>query len=329
MKTAVVLFNLGGPDSLKNVRPFLFNLFADPAIIGVPVFVRLPLALFISTIRNKKAQAIYASLGGKSPLLEKTQEQARALERALNSAEQARQDEFKVFVAMRYWYPRSFGAVKALSDWGAERIVLLPMYPQFSHTTTGSSFKDFRKALEKANKMALPAQAIENYPDMPGFVKSMAALIKPAYEKLAVEAQSKNLPAPRVLLSAHGLPQKLVDAGDPYAQQCEQSARAVVEALNIPNLDWQLCYQSRVGPLEWLKPYTEEEITRAGNEKRPLLIAPLAFTADNSETLYEIDQLYRDDAAKAGVPLFASVPCVGTQPAFIEGLAALVKQAFN
>jgi ferrochelatase len=153
----------------------------------------------------------------------------------------------------------------------------------------------------------------------------MAALIKPAYEKLKNETGQ----TPRLLLSAHGLPEKMIIAGDPYAGHCQQSAHAIVKALGIPDFDWVLCYQSRVGPLEWIKPYTEDEIATAGTDKKPILIAPLAFTADNSETVYEIDQLYRDLALEKGCAGFASVPCVGTAAPFIEGLAKLVKEAQN
>jgi ferrochelatase len=321
MKTAVVLFNLGGPDSLKNVRPFLFNLFADPAILNLPFFVRYPLAALISTLRNKKAGTIYAALGGASPLLSKTEEQVRALDQALGQ-------EFKVFVSMRYWHPRAEKAVRELRDWGAERIVLLPMYPQYSFSTTASSLADFEKALARAG-LKLPVKTIRDYPALEGFVKALASLIRSEYERLSRAALEKNLLPPRLLLSAHGLPVKNIEAGDPYAAHCAQSAAAVVKELNTPGLDWKLCYQSRVGPLEWLKPYTEDEISRAGEERRPLLIAPLAFTADNSETLYEIDQLYREQALSGGVPLFASTPCVGTHPDFIAGLAGLVRGALG
>ncbi|MBI3418578.1 MAG: ferrochelatase [Proteobacteria bacterium] len=168
---------------------------------------------------------------------------------------------------------------------------------------------------------------IESYPDLPGFIRALAALIRPAYDLLALQAKAKNLLSPRLLLSAHGLPQKNIAAGDPYAAQCGQSAAAVAQALNIPGLDWALCYQSRVGPLDWIRPYADDEILRAGAENRPLLIAPLAFTAENSETLYEINQLYRELAAKSGVPLFACGPCVNAHPLFIEGLAGLVRKA--
>jgi ferrochelatase len=314
MRTGVLLFNLGGPKDLQSVRSFLFNLFADPAIINLPAFIRLPLALLVSTLRHAKAREIYAAIGGGSPLLSRTEDQARALEKILGP-------DFKCAIAMRHAAPRVTQAVQALRDWGADRIVFLPMYPQYSASTTGSSFNEARKTLQKGPK--LPICAICCYPEMEGFAKSLAALIKPAYEKLAAQKGGK----PRLLLSAHGLPQKMIEAGDPYAWQCEKSAGAVARALGIEGLDWKLCYQSRVGPLEWVKPYTEEEIRRAGEEKKPLLIAPLAFTADNSETLYEIDQLYRDLALQSGCPGFASTPCVGTHASFIWGLSGLVREA--
>ncbi|HVY12590.1 MAG TPA: ferrochelatase [Alphaproteobacteria bacterium] len=315
MKTAVVLLNLGGPQNLKAVRGFLFRLFADKAIINLPAFARLPLAALIAGLREKKAKKIYEAIGGGSPLLARTEEQARALEKELGP-------DFRCFIAMRYTPPGAREAARAIRAWGAEKTVLLPMYPQFSSTTTASSFRDFEKNFG-------PCSTVHSYPDLPGFIEALAALIRPAYEKRAAEAAQKNFSAPRLLLSAHGLPQKIADAGDPYPKQCEISAEALVRALNIPALDWKLTYQSRLGPLPWLKPYTDEEIRSAGTEQRPLIIAPLSFTADNSETVYEIDQLYRDLALDAGVPLFESVACVNTHPQFIAGLAGLIRKKLS
>lgn len=310
-RTAVVLFNLGGPDSLQAVRPFLFNLFHDPAIIGVPQPIRWLLAQMISRRRAPVAQEIYRHLGGRSPLLPLTEQQAAALETALGP-------DHKVFVCMRYWHPLADAVARQVRDWGAERVVLLPLYPQFSTTTSGSSLADWRRAA-KAAGLALPTQAVCCYPVQAGFVAAVADLVRPAYERAATVGR------PRLLFSAHGLPKKVVAAGDPYQRQVEDSAAAVAAALNIPGLDWLVSYQSRVGPLEWIGPATDSEIERAGRDGVPLVVVPIAFVSEHSETLVELDIEYRHLAEGAGVPAYERVPAVATHPAFIAGLAGLVR----
>ena len=318
-RIAVILFNLGGPDNLQAVRPFLFNLFNDPAILNLPGPLRWCLAQIISRRRAPVAQAIYRHLGGKSPLLALTEAQADALETALADVA-----EFKVFVAMRYWHPMTEGVVASVRAWKPDEIVLLPLYPQFSTTTSASSLRVWRAVAQKAGLDA-PMRAVCCYPRDPGVVVAQARLIG---EKLRLASA---VAAPRLLFSAHGLPQRIVDRGDPYQWQVEQTAAAVVEHLKPewPDLDWQVCYQSRVGPLTWIGPSTEAEIERAGRDQKPLVIVPIAFVSEHSETLVELDIEYRARAEAAGVPAFHRVAALGTDPHFVAGLAKIVRDTLE
>jgi ferrochelatase len=331
-KIAVVLFNLGGPDHLDAVEPFLRNLFRDPAIIRLPALLRHPVARLIAKRRAVIARDIYAKIGGRSPLFENTQAQARALEKEL-----ADLGAVQSFVAMRYWHPFAEGAVRAVKDFAPDEIVLLPLYPQFSTTTTASSLAAWKKAARKA-KLTAPEKTICCYPVTPGFIAALAENTRAELEKaLAANGcalmQSKTgikpHGVPRVLFSAHGLPEKIVKGGDPYQFQCGQTAAALAKELGLEPADWVLCYQSRVGPLTWIGPSAEQEIARAGRDRVPVVMAPIAFVSEHSETLYEIAMLFRDLAAKAGVPYFAAVSAVGTNPAFIKGLAGLVREALE
>lgn len=308
-KTAVVLFNLGGPDSLDAVEPFLFNLFNDPAIIGAPGLIRTLLARFISKKRGPVAREIYAQLGGKSPLVEETAKQARALEAALGEG-------FRVFTAMRYWHPFASEALAAARQWGADKVVLLPLYPQFSTTTTRSSLREWRKL---AADWPVTTEAVCCYPDEPGLVSAITQLVRAGYEQAAAIGK------PRILFSAHGLPQSVVDKGDPYPKHVEQTARAVIGALDLADVDWTLCYQSRVGPMKWIGPSTEEELERAGEDGVPVVVVPIAFVSEHSETLVELDIEYRHRAEALGIPAYVRVPAVGHHPDFIAGLARLVR----
>ncbi|GAA0572086.1 ferrochelatase [Caenispirillum bisanense] len=319
-KIAVVLFNLGGPDSLEAVRPFLFNLFNDPAIIGAPTPVRWALAQFISRRRAPVAREIYEKLGGRSPLLPHTQDQARALEAAL-AGEGV---EARAFIAMRYWHPFTADVVAEVKRFGPDRIVLLPLYPQYSRTTSGSSIRHWHHHAAAAGLDA-PTTTVCCYPTEPGFVRAQAALV--AAELDALEAERGDHPPPRVLFSAHGLPKKVIAGGDPYQWQVEQSAAAVAAALDRPGLDWRVTYQSRVGPLEWIGPATDSEIEAAGREGRPLVVVPIAFVSEHSETLVELDMEYGELAHQSGVPLYRRVSTVLSAPAFIDGLAGLVRRA--
>jgi protoporphyrin/coproporphyrin ferrochelatase len=314
MTTAVVLMNLGGPDSLATVEPFLFNLFSDPAIIGLPALLRLPLARFVARRRARLARGIYQRLGGLSPLLANTEAQARALESRLGP-------DYRCFVAMRYWHPTSSEAARKVKDWGADDIVCLPLYPQFSTTTTASSVAAWRRAAAREN-LDRPTRTICCYPDERGLVAAISELIRSVLADMSRGAET-----PRLLLTAHGLPQRIVRAGDPYPRQVAATAAAVVAALSLPDLNWRLCYQSRVGPLKWIGPSTDEEIRRAGEDRVPLVVAPIAFVSEHSETLVELDDDYRRLAEDCGVPSYIRVPTVGTAPRFIEALASLVARA--
>ncbi|CAA7621948.1 ferrochelatase [Magnetospirillum sp. UT-4] len=310
-KTAIVLFNLGGPDSPEAVEPFLFNLFNDPAIIGAPAPIRWLIARYVSAKRAPVARGIYAHLGGKSPLLEQTEAQAAALQERLG-------DDFKVLVAMRYWHPFTTEAVAAAKAWGAERVVLLPLYPQYSTTTTASSVREWMRAA-KAAGFERPTETVCCYPEEPGLVAAMADLVRTGWAEAAASGR------PRVLFSAHGLPQRVVDRGDPYPLHVERTARAVAAATGIADLDWRVCYQSRVGPLKWIGPATEDELDRAGEERVPLVVVPVAFVSEHSETLVELDIEYRHRAEEAGVPAYVRVPALGCHAAFIDSLERLAR----
>ena len=315
MRTAVVLFNLGGPDKPASVQPFLNNLFLDPAIISVPQPFRWLLAKFISTRRAPIAEKIYAEIGGKSPLLDLTIEQANALEKACEDF-----GNVKFFVCMRYWHPMSKEVVQQVKDFIPDQIVLLPLYPQFSTTTSGSSFDDWKRAAKFAG---LTTKTIEVccYPEIDGWIEAQADLVKKAIGKVT------NGVSLRVLFSAHGLPKKVIEKGDPYQWQVEQTSQAVVNKLAIDNLDWVVCYQSQVGPLEWIGPSTDDEIDRAGKDSISIVVVPIAFVSEHSETLVELDIEYKELAEEKGVPEYIRVPAVGTHPSFISSLSALVRNA--
>lgn len=314
-KIAVVLFNLGGPDGQDAVRPFLFNLFRDPAIIGLPAPLRYPIAALIATTRTKLAKANYALMGGGSPLLPETEKQARALEADL--AARFPDAETRCFVAMRYWKPLTKAAARAVKAFAPDEVVLLPLYPQYSSTTTGSSLKAWKRAYRRGPGRI---STVCCYPTDEDFVQAHADLIEAAYDKAG-------RPGPaRLLFSAHGLPKKVIDAGDPYQRQVEATAAAVAARLG-EGWDWRVSYQSRVGPLEWIGPSTEDEIKAASREGLALVVTPIAFVSEHIETLVELDHEYRDVAFEAGCPIYVRVPALGVTPGFIRGLGGLVRQA--
>lgn len=312
MKTAVVLFNLGGPDDVQAIRPFLFNLFNDPAIIRVPRVFRYLLAQLISRKRAPVAAKIYDHLGGKSPLLDNTRAQAAALQDVLGEG-------FQTFVCMRYWHPMTEAVVQDVMAYAPDRIVLLPLYPQFSTTTTASSVKKWQEIAGKQG-LNVPTTTACCYPTHPDWVQAVAVKIG---EKV------DNFQGTRVLFSAHGLPESIVKQGDPYQWQVEQTVAAVVAALNVPDLDYQICYQSRVGPMKWIGPSTESAIERAGAEKKNLVMIPIAFVSEHSETLVELDIEYRHLAEEAGVPQMIRIDTVGDHPLYIAALADVVKKTLG
>ena len=319
MKVAVVLYNLGGPDTPGDVQPFLFNLFNDPMIISAPRPIRWLIAKLISRRRAPVARKIYQHLGGGSPLLENTKAQADALNTALATT---RGNEYRTFVAMRYWRPQADAVAREVKVYAPDQIVLLPLYPQFSTTTVGSFLRVWQHAVRSVG-LDCPTNSICCYPTESGFVSATAASVRAALQNAGGDNRV------RVLFSAHGLPKKIVEGGDPYQWQVEQTAQAVVDELAIKDLDWLNCYQSRVGPLEWIGPSTADEIRRAGSEGLAAVIVPLAFVSEHSETLVELDIEYRHIADAAGVAGYHRTPTVSVADAFIAGLARLVSVALS
>lgn len=313
-KLAVVLFNLGGPDGPRAVRPFLFNLFRDPAIIGLPAIFRYPLAALISTSREKMAKANYAIMGGGSPLLPETEKQASALEAEL--ARSLSGVEAKCFIAMRYWNPLTGETAKQVKAFAPDEIVLLPLYPQYSETTTGSSLKAWAKSYSGPGRQT----TVCCYPNETRLVEAHARLIRDTWEKAG------SLANVRLLFSAHGLPEKVILGGDPYQKQIEATAAAVAARLPA-GLDWTVSYQSRVGPMKWIGPSTDDEIRRAGAEGKGLIVTPIAFVSEHVETLVELDHEYAELAKAVGVAPYIRVPALGVAPEFIASLAGMVRQA--
>ena len=319
-RVAVVLFNLGGPDKPESVRPFLVNLFRDRAILRVPLLLRVPLARIIAYARLKAASANYALLGGRSPLLELTQRQADALQSALPDI------GAKCFVAMRYWHPLSDETARAVKAWDPDSIVLLPLYPQYSTTTTGSSLTAWRDAASAVG-LVKPTTALCCYHSDPGYTRATAAIVRRSYDAaLATLAPDAGL---RILFSAHGLPEPIVKAGDPYQFQVERTVAAVVRTLDLPDLDYAVCYQSRATPQKWLEPNVESEIERAAADQVAVLVVPIAFVSEHSETLVELDVEYAELAHEKGVPGYFRAPAQNDDPGFIEALAGLVRGAIE
>ena len=311
-KLAIVVFNLGGPDSPAAVRPFLFNLFNDRRIVALPQPLRWLIATTISVSRAKKSQGYYARLGGRSVLLDETEAQAAALTAAMKAyAANAR-----VFVYMRYWHPMAREVVAQLKLYGPDRIVVLPLYPQFSTTTTETSLVALSEEAARQG-LIVPFESLCCYPTTEGFIGPQTELIRGVYDEMTREGER-----PRILFSAHGLPQKTIDRGDPYQWQVEQTVAAIRTRLGLAELDSAICYQSRVGPVAWIGPSIEQEIARAGKDGVALIVAPIAFVSEHVETLVELDETMKDLAAAHGVPRYARVPTVRTDRQFIAALAA-------
>jgi ferrochelatase len=315
MKKAIILFNLGGPDSLNAVEPFLFNLFNDPAIISLPSFLRFPLAKFISKRRTPVAKAIYAEMGGKSPILEETKAQAVAIEDSM----QDEKDEYKSFIVMRCWNPRATETIKKVKEFRPDQIILLPLYPQYSNATSGSSINEW---LDICKKESLTAETkiICCYPTEKDFILSYASLIK---EKINL----KKLNETTLIFSAHGLPEIKIKQGDPYQWQVEQSVKELVRKLSIEKLNYILSYQSRVGPLKWIGPSTEEIIKEEAIKGKILIVVPVAFVSEHSETLVELDIEYKKLAEENGSKEYIRVPAVTVNRDFINSLKSSILKA--
>jgi ferrochelatase len=335
-KTAIILFNLGGPDQLSSVKPFLFNLFNDKAIINLVQPFRFLLAKLIASWRCKKASDIYRQLDGKSLLAEITGFQGIALERQL-----IKSGDFRVFTAMRYWHPFSFEIIDEVLEYEPNQVILLPLYPQFSTTTSKSSIDDFIAHFNKRinqNNSKIIVKSICCYPTHPDFIMSHARLLKETIKNSGQNLEDflKNF---RILFSAHGLPQKIIDKGDPYVYQVEKTLNATVEKLKElfkddgkeigSNLDFKLCFQSKVGLLKWTSPSLATEIKRAALDKKSLIIVPIAFVSDHSETLIELDIEYKKLATDLGIKDYFRVRALNVDAYFIDGLIDLCLKAIN
>ena len=317
MKKAIILFNLGGPDSLDAVQPFLFNLFNDPAILSLPTILRYPLAKFISKRRTPIAKAIYAEMGGKSPIFEETQAQANALEQALKQEA----DEYRCFIVMRCWNPRAIDVVKKVKEFNPQQIILLLLYPQYSDATSGSSIKEWSDICKKEN-LNIDTKTICCYPTEKDFILSYANLIK---EKINLNKLSETT----LVFSAHGLPENKIKQGDPYQWQVENTVSHLVKKLSIPNLNYILSYQSRVGPLKWILPSTETTIKDEAKKKKIIVVVPVAFVSEHSETLVELDIEYKKLAIENGSKDYIRIPAVAANQNFINSLKFSVLSASN
>jgi ferrochelatase len=321
-RVGVLLLNLGGPDELDDVRPFLFNLFSDPEIIRLPFsWLQSPLAWLISTMRTKKSQENYRQIGGGSPLRHITQAQAQALQERL----QQKGQDANVYIGMRYWHPFTEEAIARIKRDAIEQLVILPLYPQFSISTSGSSFRLLEKLWQEDPTLRrIEYTVIPSWYQQPGYLQAMAQLIAQELD------QFSNPDSVHLFFSAHGVPLNYVtEAGDPYQQEIEDCTALIMQTLNRRN-PHTLAYQSRVGPVEWLKPYTEDalrELAAQGVEE--LLVVPISFVSEHIETLQEIDIEYRELAEESGIHNFQRIPALNTHPVFIDSLATLVTEALD
>ncbi|MEA5535368.1 ferrochelatase [Crocosphaera sp. XPORK-15E] len=316
-RVGVLLLNLGGPEQLDDVRPFLFNLFSDPEIIRLPFpWLQKPLAWLISTLRSGKSQENYRQIGGGSPLRKITEAQGEALEQRLAEIGQ----EADIYIGMRYWYPFTEEAIARIKRDRLQKLVILPLYPQFSISTSGSSFRVLEEMWQEDSALRqIEYTLIPSWYDHPGYLAAMADLIAQELAKIPNPDQV------HIFFSAHGVPQSYVEeAGDPYQAEIEACTRLIMKTLNRPN-PHTLAYQSRVGPVEWLKPYTEDALQELGEQGiKDLLVVPISFVSEHIETLQEIDMEYRELAEEAGITNFQRVPALNTHPLFIDSLAQLV-----
>jgi ferrochelatase len=310
--TGVLLLNLGGPDSLKAVKPFLYNLFSDRTIIKLgPPFLQRPIAAFIATTRAGKTRAMYSLIGGKSPILDITKAQAAELEEVLNSGATPEDKAYRVYIGMRYWHPFIEDAVKQMHRDGIKNVIALGLYPHYSIATTGSSVEKLKDIMK--NYPSLSLRCIESWYDHPLYIEAVVEQINNGL------AQFKG--KPDVLFSAHSLPQQFIDDGDPYLKEIEGTIASITKKIGVRS---HLSFQSKSGPVKWLKPSTEHmlgELARKG--VKDLLVVPISFVSDHIETLYEIDILYKDMATGLGINL-KRTESLNTSPTFIKALAEIV-----
>ncbi len=306
--------NLGGPDSLDAVRPFLYNLFSDREIIRLgPSFLQKPIAAFIAATRAKKTQGMYRLIGGKSPILDITKAQAAALEKELNSTTSA-DKRCKVYIGMRYWHPFIEDTVKQVQQDGIKNIIALGLYPHYSIATTGSSVRKLKEVMKHHPGITL--RLINSWYDHPLYIDAMVERIQGG---LAMFDE-----APEVLFSAHSLPRKFIDDGDPYLKEIKGTIAAITKKIDIK---WHLSFQSKSGPVKWLEPSTDEMLHElAGKGVRDLLVVPISFVSDHIETLYEIDILYKDLASSLGINL-KRTESLNTSPTFIKALSEIITES--
>jgi protoporphyrin/coproporphyrin ferrochelatase len=310
--TGVLLLNLGGPDSLKAVRPFLFNLFSDREIIRLgPSFMQKPIACLIAATRGGKTQDCYKLIGGRSPILEITSAQARTLEGVLNSSQLTMNGSrrFRVYIAMRYWHPLIEQVMPKINGDGIRRLIVLSLYPQYSIATTGSSVS---RLMTVAARYPVEMVTIPSWFDNPIYIDSVVEKIK---------AGMRMMPDARILFSAHSLPVRFIEEGDPYLEHIKGTIREITRRIDIP---WDLSFQSKSGPVKWLEPSTEKmihDLARRGIKN--VLAVPISFVSDHIETLYEIDILYRNMAASLGIRL-ERTESLNTSSLFISAMEDVV-----
>jgi len=318
-KIGVILLNLGGPDSLQAVRPFLYNLFSDRQIIRLgPEFMQKPLACLISSIRSKKTEKFYSLIGGRSPINEITRAQAKALEDSINSSPSTKDSSlsFRVYVGMRYWHPFIDDVVPAIYRDGIRRLVALSLYPHYSIATSGSSLSKFK---EVASAFPIETLSIPSWHDHPLYIGALVDVIKKGIESFGENLNHGS--EVHVLFSAHSLPQKIIEQGDPYVDQIMATIRRISELIPIR---WHVGYQSRSGPVKWLGPSTDTKLSELASEGvRNVLVVPISFVSDHIETLYEIDILYKNLAEELEINLRRTAS-LNIHPLFIEALKELV-----
>ncbi len=342
----IVLLNLGGPDSLQAVRPFLYNLFSDREIIKLgPPFLQKPVAWLISRLRSKKTEKMYSLIDAKSPILDITMAQAEALEKALNQELELKRQQanppkppllkgglggfdsklsFKVYIGMRYWHPFIKDTVHKIVEDGIKKLIVISLYPHYSRASTGSAIGEFKHVISKFQipNFKFQIQYIEHWPDFPPYIEALAELI----DEGVSEFKGSNF---EILYSAHSLPESFIKEGDPYLEHIKMTIEKVNERLsvspyNISKLKWHLAFQSKTGPVKWLEPTTEETIIKLANSKcKNLFVVPISFVSDHIETLYEIDILYKEIAEKHGIN-FKRCESLNMSEKFINALKELI-----
>jgi ferrochelatase len=317
MKIAVLLFNLGGPESLEDVRPFLYRLFSDPEIIHIKWgWLRKAIAQAIATLRHRKSAGYYKQIGGGSPLRRLTEEQARSLQQELLG----RGHNAEAFVGMCTWHPFFPETLAQVEATGAQRLVIFPLFPQYSVTTSGSGFSLLRKLIERRPVIQkMDVRWVRGWPDHPTYIQAFTQFIERELAKF--DEPSKV----HLLFSAHSIPANYVREGDPYLQQTKQSVERIMDRLGRLN-PYTLAFQSKIGPVKWLEPFTNDVIRAFGKEGiSDVLAIPISFVSEHIETLYELDILYKKIAQEAGVHRFRRVPALNSDPTFIRALAEIVE----